>query len=131
VPLFGAFIWSLCCWIGISLVHIFGALLDLEPIFGAFIWCLYLGPIFGAYFWNLYLEPIFGASCVGARGAFCSKALNKGTKWCFYLVPSWLGALLISGAFLKIRCSVASLVEKGTSECDQTWYLQEHIHAVR
>jgi hypothetical protein len=76
----------------------------LEPKFGAFIWCLYLEPIFGAYIWSLYLEPIFGASCVGARGGFCSKAPNKGTKWCFYLVHSWLGALL-SGAFLKIRCS--------------------------
>jgi len=63
-----------------------------------------LEPIFGAYIWSLYLEPPALARVVPFFG-ICSKAPNKGTKWCLYLVPSWLGALL-SGAFLKIRCSV-------------------------
>jgi hypothetical protein len=109
-PLFGAFIWFgaeslLLDW------NQFGAYIWCLIGFGAYIWCLYLEPIFGAYFWSLFLEPIFGASCVGARGAFCSKAPNKRTKWCFYLVPSWLGALL-SGAFLKIRCGVLNALKE-------------------
>jgi hypothetical protein len=63
VPLFGAFIWSFCCWIAISLV--FGASYIWCLIgFGAHIWCLYLVPLFGAYFWSPFLEPIFGARVV-------------------------------------------------------------------
>ena len=63
-------------------------------------------PLFGAYIWSLYLEPPALARVVPFFG-ICSKAPNKGTKWCLYLVPSWLGALL-SGAFLKIRCGVVA-----------------------
>ena len=91
---FGAYIWSLYKFWSLYLV----------PLFGAFIWSLYLEPIFGAYIWSLYLEPPALARVVPFFG-ICSKAPNKGTKWCLYLVPSWLGALL-SGAFLKIWCGV-------------------------
>jgi hypothetical protein len=111
VPIFGAYIWCLCCWIGIGDedARLFWSLYlepieILEPIFGAFIWSLYLEPLFGSYIWSLYLEPPALARVVPFFG-ICSKAPNKGTKWCLYLVPSWLGALL-SGAFLKTRCSV-------------------------
>jgi hypothetical protein len=103
VPISGAYIWCLYP-VPIFLVPISGAYIWYLYKFEACVWCLCLEPISGAYIWSLYLVPIFGASCVGARGAFCSKAPNKGTKWCFYLVPLWLGALL-SGAFLKVRCS--------------------------
>jgi hypothetical protein len=95
---FGAYIWSLYKFWSLYLV----------PLFGAFIWSLYLEPIL---IWSLYLEPPALARVVLFFG-ICSKAPNKGTKWCLYLVPSWLGALL-SGAFLKIRCSVGPPVEQG------------------
>jgi hypothetical protein len=114
-PISGAYIWCLCCWIGIGgvVARLFWSLYS-EPIF----WSLYLVPLlvplFGAFIWSLFLEPIFGAYiwsllrwrawCFFVVVEICSKAPNKGTKWCLYLVPSWIGALL-SGAFLKIRCS--------------------------
>jgi hypothetical protein len=67
-----------------------------------------LEPIFGAYIWSLYLEPPALARVVPFFG-ICSKAPKlKAPKWCLYLVPSWLGALL-SGAFLKIRCGVVAV----------------------
>ena len=144
MPLFGAFIWCLCCWIAIGdedarlfwslylepievLEPIFGAFiwsLYLVPLFGAyiwclFIWCLYLVPLFGAFMWSLYLEPPALARVVPFFG-ICSKAPNKGTKWCLYLVPLWLGALL-SGAFLKIRCGVGLLLVTATACWDSCW----------
>jgi hypothetical protein len=129
-PIFGAYIWCLylepisgAFVVGLESVMrmrvYFGAYIWSLYKFGAYIWCLYLVPLFGAYIWSLYLEPIFGASCVGARGAFflgfAVRHQLKAPKWCLYLVPSWLGALL-SGAFLKTRCSVAAIAIKKVTE---------------
>jgi hypothetical protein len=71
------------------------------PLFSAFIWSLYLEPICGPYIWSLLR---WRAWCL--FWGFAVRLQLKAPKWCLYLVPSWLGALL-SGAFLKIRCGAA------------------------